>query len=104
MRKHVVGKPISGGIGNIFWRTLLGILFLYLNFAAYQLLGIEAVAVTSGFLLLAQFAPFFLHIFDRRRSCPPEQQSGPASKLEYQRPDGVVLPLGLVSQAEQESA
>jgi len=65
MRYPRIPNATDTGAGNILLRTLLGLLFLYLNFATYQLLGIGGVILTSAFFLVAQFSPFFLHFLTR---------------------------------------
>lgn len=91
----------NGNLSNVFWRTALGILFLYLNLAAYQLLGIEGVAVTSGFFLIAQFAPFFMRIFEKHRNFQLPQTPEIFSEQCAAKQSAKVIPFRLVSQAEQ---
>ncbi|MCP4286762.1 MAG: hypothetical protein GY792_20350 [Gammaproteobacteria bacterium] len=56
----------KGSINSIFWRAALGLVFLYLNFAAYQLIGFGGVITTSIFFLVAQFSPLVVRTFDKR--------------------------------------
>ena len=90
-------------LGNVFWRTLLGMLFLYLNFAAYQLLGIEGVAVTSVFFLVAQFAPFILRIFAKRDSFKFSQGPEVFTEPGGEKQSAKVIPIRLITQAEHKS-
>ncbi|MCB1871586.1 MAG: hypothetical protein H6964_01050 [Chromatiaceae bacterium] len=96
------GSLDKANLGNVFWRTALGIIFLYLNFAAYQLLGIEGVAVTSGFFLIAQFAPFFLRMFGKRSNLKIAQAAEFITKQDDEKPGAKIIPMRLVSRAEQE--
>ena len=67
MRYPRIPNATDTGAGNILLRSLLGLLFLYLNFATYQLLGIGGVILTSAFFLVVQFSPLFLHFLTRRK-------------------------------------
>jgi len=63
-KKH---SPEEGNRAGVFWRAALGIVFLYLNFAANQLLGLAGIVITSGFFILAQYSPFVVRLIRKRR-------------------------------------
>lgn len=66
--KHSRPQNTNGASTRVvIWRTLIALLFLYLNFAAYHLLGIGGVILISVFFLIAQFSPFFVHFFSQRQ-------------------------------------
>jgi len=92
------------GRGGVFWRAALGIVFLYLNFAAYQLLGLAGIVITSGFFILAQYSPLVVRSIRRRREKPSAQPSEIPTDDEpesHTARTASVVPLRLVSQAEQ---
>jgi len=66
MKRDEIRNPEKGNINNVFWRAALGLVFLYLNFAAYQLIGLGGVIITSIFFLVAQFSPLVVRTFDKR--------------------------------------
>ena len=68
--------PVNGKGMNAFWRAALGVTYLYLNFVTYRLMGIEGVAITSGFFLIAQFSPLIVRLFGKRTNNHKERESG----------------------------
>ncbi|HXK56262.1 MAG TPA: hypothetical protein PLZ16_06415 [Gammaproteobacteria bacterium] len=91
----------NGNRLNVFWRAALGIVYLYLNFAAYRLIGIEGVAITSGFFLLAQFSPFIVRTFTRRANERTKKTPAIFTEKKVEKTDASIVPIRLASQTEQ---
>ncbi|MCP5409403.1 MAG: hypothetical protein H6963_08935 [Chromatiaceae bacterium] len=103
MTRDEAWKTANGNRFNIFWRAALGMAYLYLNFAAYQLIGIEGVAITSGFFLIAQFSPFIVRTFNRRATKQIEQTPVIFTEPGEEQADESVTPFRLASETEQKS-
>jgi hypothetical protein len=105
MKRNQAWKPDNGNRLNIFWRAALGMAYLYLNFAAYQLIGIEGVVITSGFFLLAQFSPFIVRTFSRHANNQATESSITFTEQGVEKKsDAGIKPFRLVSETEQKSS
>ena len=102
MKRDGIGKLDNKNLTGVFWRAALAIVYLYLNFAAYQLIGIEGVIITSGFFLVAQFAPLIVSTFVRLRQSRLEKRPSIFAEAGSENRKPCVIPLHSVSQAEQE--
>jgi len=102
MKRNVIWNQDNGNRINIFWRAALGMAYLYLNFAAYQLVGIEGVAITSGFFLIAQFSPFIMRAFSRRRNNQVAIKPVICTGLNVEKKsNSSIIPFRLASQTEK---
>ena len=101
MKRDEIGNLDNGNRFNVFLRAAVGIVFLYLNFAAYELIGIEGVVITSVFFLVAQFAPFFVRAYGRSRKDQTEQLPKILVEPEVQHNSDATDRIRLVSQVEQ---
>jgi len=104
MKRNKAWNPDNGNRLNIFWRAALSMVYLYLNFAAYQLIGIEGVAITSGFFLIAQFSPFIVRAFSRRANKQAAQTPIISTEPGVEKTDAGVIPFRLVSETEQKGS
>lgn len=75
MKHNEIRNQVNGNRFNVFLRAAFGIAYLYFNFAAYQLIGIGGVVITSVFFLVAQFAPLIMRTFWRQRKAQLESPS-----------------------------
>ena len=102
MKRDEIGNLDNGNRFNVFLRAAVGIVFLYLNIAAYQLIGIEGVVITSVFFLVAQFAPFFVRAYGRSRRDQTEQLPKILIEPEVEDKSDATDRVRLASQVEQE--
>ena len=103
MKRDEAWNTDKGNRFNIFWRAALGMVYLYLNFAAYQLIGIKGVAIISGFFLIAQFSPFIVRAFNKQSNKQIEQAPLIFVEPGVEQANGSVTPLRLASETEQKS-
>ena len=101
MKRDEIGNLDNGNRFNVFLRAAVGIVFLYLNIAAYKLIGIEGVVVISVFFLVAQFAPFFVRAYGRSRKDQTEQLPKILIEPEVEDKSDATDRIRLVSQVEQ---
>ena len=101
MKRDEIGNLDNGNRFNVFLRAAVGIVFLYLNFAAYELIGIEGVVITSVFFLVAQFAPFFVRAFGRIRRARTKQLPKILVEPEVEHKSDTDDRIRLVSQVEK---
>jgi hypothetical protein len=101
MKRDEIWNPKNGNRINVFWRAALSLAYLYLNFAAYQLIGIEGVAIMSGFFIVAQFSPLIVRTFGKHRKHRFVQTPKILAESEIENQIDRAAPLRSVNQTEQ---